>query len=75
MDKLSELLQEAKPMYRAQQRNIAIAKMMLCLCLPVFVCTSIISLCNMGDDIYVSLNNDSYVEQLLNDDFGLIEVK
>lgn len=75
MDKLSELLQEAKPMYRARQRNIAIAKMMICLFLPVFVCTSIISLCSMGDDIYLSLNNDSYAEQLLNDDFGLIEVK
>lgn len=75
MDKLSELLNEAKPLYKARKRNAAIVKMMCCFFVPVFICTSIVSLYSMGDDIYVSLNNDSYAEQLLNDEYGLIEVK
>ncbi len=75
MDKISELLQEARPLYKTRKRNKAIAKVFLTISVPVFLFTSVFGIYTMGDDIYVSMNNNSLVEQLLLDDYGLSGVK
>lgn len=71
MDKLSNLLKEAKPLYKRQKRQKAIAKLMFCITTPVILCTSICQLAIQGNDIYVALDNNVLQEELLDDDFGL----
>ena len=75
MDKLSELLTEAKPLYRARKRNVAIMKMMVCIFVPMSLFMFAFSVCTMGNDIYVSLNNGTLAQEILEDDFVLIGVK
>ncbi len=75
MDKISKLLQEARPLYKTRKRNKTIAKVFLTITMPVFLFASVFGIYTMGDDIYVSMNNDGLAEQLLLDDYGLSGVK
>lgn len=75
MDKISELLQEARPLYKTRKRNKAVAKVFLTIAIPVFLFTSIFGIYTLGDNIYVSMNNEELAEQLLLDDYGLFGVK
>lgn len=71
MDKLTDLIKEAKPLYKQRKRRRAIARTMLSICVPAFVFTSLLGLCLEGNNIYVALHNDTLQHELLNDDFGL----
>ena len=75
MDKLSELLQEARPLYKTRKRNKAVAKVFLTISMPMFFFTSVLGVYMAGDDIYVSLNNDGFADELLYDDYGLSGVR
>ena len=72
MDKLSELLKEAKPLYRKRQRRKTIAKLILCMSMPVIMMTSIYQVFIAGEEVYISLDNNSLQTQLLYDDFELL---
>ena len=72
MDKLSNLLKEAKPLYRTRQRRKTIAKLVLTLTMPVIFMNSICQLYMQGTDIYLSLENNSLQYELLEDEFGLM---
>ena len=72
MDKLSELIKEAKPLYRKRQRRKAIAKLILCTTMPVIIMSSAYQICSFGDEIYVSLDNNVLQEQLMEDEFELL---
>ena len=72
MDKLSELIKEAKPLYKQRKRRKTIAKTILTLTLPVIFMNSICQIYFEGNDLYLSLENNSLQTQLLEDDFGLL---
>ena len=56
MDNLSDLLKEAKPLYRQRQRRKTIAKMIFTLTMPAMLMTSICQMYLQGNDIYLSLD-------------------
>ena len=72
MDKLSELIKEAKPLYRKRERRKTIAKMILCTTMPVIMLTSVYQIFVTGENVYLSLDNNSLQTQLLEDDFELL---
>ena len=71
MDELSLLLKEAKPLYRQRQRRKTIAKMIFTLTMPAILMTSICQVYLQGNDIYLSLENESLQYELIEDEFGL----
>ena len=72
MDKLSELLKEARPLYKKRQRRKAIAKLILYTTMPAIILSSACQVCSFGEDIYLSLENNSLQSQLLEDDFEFL---
>jgi len=72
MDKLSNLIKEAKPLYKQKQRQKSIARLIFSICTPVMLFTSIFQLYMAGENIYVALEKDSIQMQLLEDDLGLL---
>ena len=72
MDELSNLLQEAKPLYNQRKRRKAIAKMVLCITMPVIFLSSIGQIYTQGNDLYLSLDNNTLQYQLNEDEFGLL---
>ena len=71
MDNLSDLLKEAKPLYRQRQRRKTIAKMIFTLTMPAMLMTSICQMYLQGNDIYLSLDNNILQYELIEDEFGL----
>ena len=71
MDELSLLLKEAKPLYSQRQRRKTIAKMIFTLTMPAILMTSICQVYLQGNDIYLSLENESLQYELIEDEFGL----
>lgn len=71
MDKLSNLLKEAKPLYKQKQRRKTIAKMIFTLTMPAILMTSVCQVYLQGNDIYLSLENNSLQYELVEDEFGL----
>lgn len=71
MDKLTDLIKEARPLYKQRKRRRAITRIVLSICAPVFVFTSLLGLYLEGNNIYVALDNNTLQHELLNDDFGL----
>ena len=71
MDELSNLLKEAKPLYKQRQRRKTIAKMVFTLTMPAILLTSVCQVYLQGNDIYLSLENNSLQYELVEDEFGL----
>lgn len=74
MDKLSELIKEAKPLYRQRKRRKTIAKLIFGICTPVILFTGVCQVYLMGCDIYMALNNNQLQNELLNDEYGLFGI-
>ena len=72
MDELSNLLNEAKPLYKQRKRRKAIAKSILALSAPMILMSSICQVYLEGNDIYVSLENNTLQNELIEDEFGLL---
>ena len=73
MDKLSELLKEAKPLYQKRQRAKTITKLALFACIPVFLFFSAYEMCLEGNNVYMALSYDNYEAQVLSDEFNLLK--
>ena len=73
MDKLTELIKDAKPLYKQRKRRKTIAKMLFIITVPVFVFGNIASLYMEGEAVYMSLDNNKMQAELLTDDFGFSE--
>ena len=71
MDELSNLLKEAKPLYNQRKRRKTIAKMIFTLTMPVMLMNEICQVYLQGNDIYLSLDNNSLQYELMEDEFGL----
>lgn len=71
MDELSSLLKEAKPLYFKRKRQKKIVAGSFLFMIPVILMTSIITLNNAGDEIYISLDNNTLQNELLEDNMGL----
>ena len=71
MDKLSNLLQEARPLYKTRQRRKKIAKMILSITMPVIIMSSTYQVYLQGNDIYLSLENNSLQNELIEDEYAL----
>ena len=72
MDKLTNLLKEAKPLYKQRQRRKTMAKMILTMTMPVILMNSVCQIYLQGNDIYLSLENNSLQYELMEDEFGLL---
>ena len=72
MDKLSELIQEAKPLYKRKKRQKAILKSCFILFVPVIIGASAVGLYSTGNDLYLSLENQTLQQELLEDNMGLL---
>ena len=71
MDKLSSIIQEAKPLYKKRKRNKLILCVILTLCTPSIFLTVPVRLCLEGNSVYVALNNNTLQNELIKDDYGL----
>lgn len=71
MDELSKLIKEARPLYKTRQQRKTIAKMVLTLAMPAILMSSICQVYLQGNDIYLSLEDNSLQYELLEDEFGL----
>ena len=72
MDKLSELLKEARPLYKQRKRRKTIAKMIFVMSVPAILLNSILQVYIQGCDIYVALENNNLQQELMQDDYGLL---
>ncbi len=75
MDTLSELIKEARPLYKQRKRRKAMAKLFVMLFIPAFLFSGTIHLYNQGNDLYLSLSSNTLQKQLLEDEFALQKVK
>ena len=75
MDKLSDLLKEARPLYRQRKRRKAMAKLFVIMFIPAFLFSSAMYIYNEGTELYLSLNSNTLQKQLLEDEFALQKVK
>ncbi len=73
-DKLSDLLKEAKPLYKRRKRQRTMAKITLIVCAPVFLFSFLFQIYTLGNDIYVALDNNKLQNELLVDSFGLFGI-
>lgn len=73
MDKLSDLIKEARPLYKQRKQRKTIAKMILSITMPVMLFTSVCQIYLQGNDLYLSLENNILQSELLEDDFGYLE--
>ena len=72
MDKLSELINEARPLYKQRKRRNKVFCLVFAITLPVFVFGNILQLYYLGDSVYMSIENNKLQKELLTDDFGII---
>jgi len=72
MDKLSNLIQEAKPLYFKKKRQKRILNTFIVLFIPFMMCLGAIGIYNTGNDIYISMENETFQQELLNDNMGLL---
>lgn len=75
MDKLSELIKDAKPLYKQRKRRKTIAKMLFIITLPILIAGNFVNLCMEGEAVYMSLDNNKIQAELLSDDFGILELQ
>ncbi len=75
MDKLSILLSQARPLYKQRKRRNTIAKLLFIITLPVFLGGNLLSLYIEGENVYMSLDNNKIQNELLLDDFGVLELQ
>ncbi len=71
MDKLTDLLQEAKPLYKKRKRQKTIAKMIFSISVPVMLFSSILQLYIEGNNTYFALETNNLQTELLEKDFVL----
>ena len=72
MDKLSQLISEAKPLYKERKRRNNIFKLLLIITVPVITITSVAGLYMQGEEIYMSFENNNFQNELLTDDLGFL---
>ena len=72
MDKLSELIKEAKPLYKTRKRNRAIAKLFFIFLAPVLLFFGIHQIYVAGNNLYVSLSQNDLQIELMTDEFNLL---
>ena len=71
MDKLSDLLQEAKPLYKRRKRQKTIAKLIFSISVPVMLFSSVMQLYIQGNNLYFALETNRLQTELLENDFAL----
>ena len=72
MDKLSELIKEAKPLYKTRKRNRAIAKLSFIFLAPILLFFGIFQIYVAGNNLYVSLSQNDLQIELMTDEFNLL---
>ncbi len=72
MDKLSNLIQEAKPLYKRKKQQKIILKSCFVLLVPVIMTGSIVGLYNTGNELYLSMDDNSLQQELIEDNMGLL---
>ncbi|MBR1616905.1 hypothetical protein IJ670_02020 [bacterium] len=72
MDKLTELIKEARPLYVQRKRRNKILKILLFLLIPCFAFYGAMGLYIEGDELYVSFEGSKLQNELIQDDFGLM---
>ncbi len=71
MDKLSNLIKEAKPLYQKRKKQKKALVSMCLAIIPLFLFTSFLNLYSQGENLYLALSSDDYAMEFLNDEYGL----
>ena len=71
MDELTNLLQEAKPLYKRRKRQKTIAKLVFSITVPVMLFSSLTQLYIQGDNIYFALEQNNLQTELFENDYIL----
>ena len=72
MDKISELIKEARPLYKQRKRRKTIAKLIFVISVPAMLFNSLLQVYIQGCDIYVAMENEIMQNELVQDDLGLL---
>ncbi len=71
MDKLSQILQEAKPLYKRNKRRKAMITLFVMISMPMMLLGSIAQLYTQGENLYFALETKSLQTELMENDFAL----
>ena len=71
MNKLSNLLQEAKPLYRRNKQRKTMAKLIFIVSMPMMLLGSMVQLYTQGENLYFALETNSLQTELMENDFAL----
>ncbi len=71
MNKLSNLLQEAKPLYRRNKQRKTMAKLIFIVSMPMMLLGGMIQLYTQGENLYFALETNSLQTELMENDFAL----
>ena len=72
MDKLSALIQEAKPLYKRRKRIKTCILTLVILVVPSFSFTCLYDLYTKGNDVYLSMNSNQLQDELMLDSMKLL---
>ena len=72
MDKLTELIQEAKPLYKKRKFQKKVLTTCFVLFIPILLTTGAVGLYNTGNEIYLSLEDNTLQQELIEDSMGLL---
>lgn len=75
MDKLTNLIKEARPLYKSRKRKKAIAKLASVLCIPVFFFMTAHHVYIEGNNVYMAMSQDDYIAQFLDVEYDLLKAK
>ena len=71
MDKISNLIQEAKPLYKRNKRRKTIAKLIFTISVQMMLLGSVAQLYTQGENLYFALETNSLQTELMENDFAL----
>ena len=72
MDKLTSLIQEARPLYKRKKRQKAILRASFILLVPIIIGCGTIGLYTTGNELYLSMDNNTLQQELIEDNMGLL---
>lgn len=72
MDKLNELIRQARPLYKQRKRRKTIAMLLFSFTLPAIIIANVASLYVQGDNIYVSMDKNQIQNELMDYESGIL---
>ena len=75
MDELTKLIKEAKPLYKARKRRKNFLVALFALFIPMSLLSFSFGIYQAGSNIYLSIANENFTQELVQDEFNLYQIK